>query len=290
MDIKKVLKFIFKPFLPICFKVIPESANIIYYRRVFRRLPNLVKPKTFNEKIIHKIVFDRNPKLTLFADKFLVRDFVKSKLGGDTYLTKLYAVVDNPEEIHNLKLPDQFVMKPNHLSGEVKIVQNFKSSEIAELERLAKMWLQRNYYYGYFAGWAYKNIKPRIIFEEFLEFDGKVPDDWKFFCFNGEPRFIQIDRSRFVKHQRNIYDLDLSVLPVRIACDNFQDKINVPQNFDKMLEIARKLSSGTDFIRVDLYNINGKIMFGELTNYPAGGLEKIEPTFWDIKFGSYWKR
>jgi hypothetical protein len=269
--------------------IFKKIENINYYRQKFGRMPNLIMPKTFNEKILLKILFDRNPKLTLFTDKFLVRDFVKSRLGGDEHLTKLYAVVDNPMEISKLNLPNKFVMKPNHASGKTKIVYNLKSLEHGELEKLATTWLQQNYYDVY-NEWAYKNIKPRIIFEELLEFRGQIPDDWKFFCFNGEPRFIQIDRDRFIKHERNIYDLNLSLLPVRINWENFQEKVNKPQNFDKMVEITKKLSTGTDFIRVDLYNINGRIIFGELTNYPEAGLGKFEPSSWDIKFGNYWKR
>jgi len=179
-------------------------------------------------------------------------------------------------------------MKSTHSSGQVKIVHDFKGLERGELEKLAEIWLQENFYYTHLE-WAYKNIKPRIIFEELLDFEGNVPDDYKFFCFNRNPRFIQIDKDRFIKHKRNIYDLDLSLLPLRYGYENFQDKIIAPKNFDKMIDIANQLSKGTNFIRVDLYNINGRIIFGELTNYPGAGKEKFEPSFWDTKIGSYWK-
>jgi hypothetical protein len=182
-------------------------------------------------------------------------------------------------------------MKPNHLSGKIRIVDDFKGIPIRELEELAETWLGQNYYYNWYE-WAYKNIPPRIIFEELLENDGKSPDDWKFSCFNGEPRFLVIHRNRFIEHTCNVYDLNLSLLPVsilNIRKGNSREKIDPPQNFDKMLEITRKLSAGIDFVRVDLYNINGRIIFGELTNYPGAGLDKFEPSLWDTKFGSYWK-
>ncbi|MCX5700300.1 MAG: ATP-grasp fold amidoligase family protein [Candidatus Omnitrophica bacterium] len=253
-------------------------------------MPNLINPQTLNEKILLKMLFDRNPKLTLFADKFLVRDFVKSRLEDtEQHLTKLYAVVDTLDKIHSLNLPNQFVMKVNHLSGGVKIVRDFKGLECGELERFAEVHLNENWHRSH-QEWCYKNIKPCIIFEELLDFEGNLPDDYKFFCFNGNPQFIQIDRGRFIKHQRNIYDLSLSLLPVRFCYENFQDKVSVPKNFDKMIEIAKRLSKGTDFIRVDLYNINGRIIFGELTNYPEAGLGKFDPSFWDKEFGSYWNR
>ena len=111
----------------------------------------------------------------------------------EQYLTKIYAVVDTPVKIRSLNLPDQFVMKANHLSGQIKIVRDLKRIACSELESLAEGWLQANYYY-HGNEWAYKNIKPRIIFEELLDVKGDTPDDYKFFCFNGNPRFIQIDR------------------------------------------------------------------------------------------------
>lgn len=277
-----------KPLLPACYQFFPELNCINQYRYNLGRMPNLINPKTFNEKVLRKLLFDRDPKLTLFADKYLVRDYVKSKLGTDGHLTKLYAVIDGPAEISGLGLPSQFVMKANHLSGVVKIVRDSDSLAKGELEDLASKWLQKNYY-DKLHEWAYKNIKPRIIFEELLEFNGNVPDDWRFFCFRGEPRFIQVDIDRFIDQRRNFYDMDLTLLPVKKVFENFQRETDSLQNYDKMLEIARKLSAGTDFIRVDLYNIQGRILFGELTNYPSAGLGKFNPSSWDTTFGSYWK-
>jgi hypothetical protein len=157
-----------------------------------------------------------------------------------------------------------------------------------ELEKLAETWLKQKHYDA-FNEWAYKNIQPRIIFEELLDMDGQSPPDWKFFCFNGQPQFFEFHKDRFLKHQCSFYDLNLSLLPVNIRSEGVHQNIGASQNFKEMLEIARKLSAGTDFIRVDLYNINGRIIFGELTNYPGAGLDKFEPSSWDKKFGSYWK-
>jgi hypothetical protein len=125
INMNKILNPLVKPLLPICFKFFPASKCIKTYKHVFGRLPNVIKPKTFNEKILRKMLFDRNPRLTLFADKFLVRDFVKSRLGDDKYLTELYGVVDSPAKIRDLNLPDRFVMKPNHLCNTIKIVRDF---------------------------------------------------------------------------------------------------------------------------------------------------------------------
>lgn len=266
----------------------PGLRCIYRYIRRFGRIPNLIAPGTLNEKILRKMLFDRDKKLTLFADKLLVRDLVKARLGNDSCLTGLYGVVEETSAIRDLRLPERFVMKPTHLSGEIKIVRDIKAIAPGELEKLAGIWLARNYYDDCYE-WAYKDIRPRVIFEELLESGGKVPDDWKFYCFNGEPRFIQVDRDRFTGHRMNFYDLGLNMLSVVLEYGNFQEALLKPENFERMLEMARKLSSGTDFLRVDLYNIGGRVIFGELTNYPGAGMEKFEPASWDAKFGSYWK-
>lgn len=289
LKVINILKYAFWIFLSACSRIFPKSFWLINaYNWTFGRMPNLINPKTINEKILRKILFDRNRKLTLVTDKFLVRDFVRSRLGTDKYLTKLHGVIHSAGEIRGLILPNQFVMKPNHLSGAIKIVKDFKNSAISELEKLAEIWLARNFYYECYE-WAYKNIKPLIIFEELLESEGKTPDDWKFFCFNGKPQFIQFDKDRFMDHKRNIYDLNLRLLPVRYGCDNFQGEVTIPKNFEMMLEIAGKLSKGFDFIRVDLYNIRGRVIFGELTVYTGAGRSKIAPAFWDEEFGRYWR-
>lgn len=261
--------------------------KILEYRSYFGKFPNLIRPKTFTERIFLKMAFDRNPKLTLLTDKYLVREYVEQRCGPEI-LTKLYAVTNNPNEIGSLGLPDKFVMKPNHLSdGVIKIVKEFRNESIDELEKLAQSWLKRNYF-DLCNEWSYKNIKPFILFEELLEVNNDVPDDYKFLCFHGKPQFIEIHRQRFTKHTCNVYDSNLSLLPLKGSDNNFEDKIIWPTNIDRMLHIAEKLSYGMDFLRVDLYNVNGRIVFGELTVYPRAGLIKFKPESWDEKFGSYW--
>jgi hypothetical protein len=178
-------------------------------------------------------------------------------------------------------------MKPNHLSGVVRIVRGPQDFNIQELEELAADWLKMNHY-DLFKEWAYKNIQPRIIFEEFLDCGKGLPDDWKIFCFWGEPKYIGVHRGRFSEHKANYYDVQMNLLPLRIFFDHFQEKIEIPENLSEMLEISRKLSKGTDFIRVDLYNIKSRIVFGELTNYPGAGLEHLEPEEWNFIFGKHW--
>jgi len=256
----------------------------------FGHFPNLIAPRTLNEKIERKILFDRNPKMAIFADKLRAREYVMSRLGDDQCLTKLYAVVTSPSDIGRLTLPQKFAMKPNHASGYVKIVMDSSKIPPGELEGLAARWLAIDYYKDESQEWAYKNIKRRIMFEEMLEVNGAVPDDYKFYCFDGEPRWFHVSRDRFGNLRINSYDLNLSLLPVKIKpYENFTEKLRVPLNFDRMLDVARLLSSGIDFLRVDLYNIKGRVVFGELTNYPSNARTVFDPPEWDLKYGNYWK-
>jgi hypothetical protein len=226
--------------------------------------------------------------MALFADKLRVRGYVKERLGDDQYLAKLLAVITSTEEIGRLSLPNRFVMKPNHGAQMVKIVTDATRILPGELEGLAAKWLRTNYY-DKTQEWAYKNIKRCVMFEELLEVNGEIPSDFKFFCFSGEPRFLYVTKDRIEGVKVNMYDLDLSPLPVKYGdYDNFRGEVEAPANFKGMLEVARKLSAGTDFVRVDLYNVKGRIVFGELTNYPSNGRANFEPPEWDLRFGSYW--
>ena len=261
------------------------------YISYFRRLPRWRRPRALTDKLLVRLLVDRSPRLTFFADKVAVREYVRDRLGGTEHLTTLYAVLDEPSKIRDLELPAQFVMKPNHLSHAVKIV-NGTFVDRAELEALAASWFRRNYFYE-LGEWAYRNITPRLIFEELLDPEGGTLVDYKFHTFDGEPRFLSLISARFSGRQTiDIYDMEFQPFPVR-----FEDElVSVPQgttpppNWAQMLEIARTLAAGVGYVRVDLYNISGRIMFGELTNYPGAGLLKFTPRVWDRTFGDYWRR
>ena len=188
---------------------------ILRYVRHFRRLPRLLRPRTFTEHVLVKLLFDRDPKLTLFADKFAVRRYVAQMLGGEQNLTMLYATADRPEEIGHLSLPNRFIMKPNHLSGQVKVVTDLAAVERAELEALAALWFRQNL--GFERGeWAYRDIRPRVLFEELLEFEGRPPSDYRIYCFRGEPRLLSVTRDRLGPDPTGtLYDAEFRMLPVR---------------------------------------------------------------------------
>jgi hypothetical protein len=263
----------------------------IRYVRSFRRLPNVIRPTRFTEFVLAKLLFDRDQRLTVFADKFAVRDYVARTLGSRKNSTTVFAVAHSSQDTQTLDLPDRFVMKPTHLSGAVKIVTDLSAIDRTGLVPLAESWLRRNLWYER-GEWAYKNIPPCILFEELLDEDGKPPTDYRFFCFGGEPRMISVTRDFLGPNATSsLYDPDFKLLPVRHVGSprkHLAVQMDPPPNFAEMLDIARKLSRGVDFVRVDLYNIKGRIVFGELTNYPAGGLRKYDPPSFDETLGSYW--
>lgn len=266
---------------------------VLRYIRVFRRVPRLVRPRTFTEHLLVKLLVDRDPKLTLFADKFTVRAYVSKKLGGEQNLTTLYAAVDRPEDIRGLTLPNRFIMKPNHLCRAVKVVRDLAAVERTELETLAASWFRRNYFHER-GEWAYRDIRPRVLFEELLGFEGDPPNDYRIYCFSGEPRLLSLTRDHLGPDPTGtLYDVEFRMLPVRhVGSRNRPVAVQgePPPNYRDMLEIAHTLSAGTDFLRVDLYNLAGRIVFGELTNYPAGGVRKYDPRSFDQTLGSYWRR
>jgi hypothetical protein len=277
----------------VLWKSFPNTMLLARYIHRFRRVPNLWHPRTFNEHVLVKMIWDRDPRLTFFADKVAVRDYVRAKLNGDQNLTTLYGVVDTELDIPRLPLPDQFVMKPNHLSGAFKIVRDATSLQRAELETVAGSWLKRRYGVVPYE-WAYHGIEPRVLFEELLlEVGGELAMDYNFFCFGGIPRFVRVVRGKFGPDPTvTTYDMDFRHVPVwltRSPLRRVLDESDPPANFDGMIEIARKLSEGIDFVRVDLYNIGGRVVFGELTNYPMAGWWGFDPPEWEETFGAYWR-
>lgn len=261
--------------------------TVQHFHHVFGYYPNLFYPTTFNEHVSHKKLFDRNPQLTLLADKLEVRDYVRERI-GEEYLTRLYQVTSTPDEIDFAALPDQFVVKTTHGSGwNVIIVDKLLVDRQAICQQLAN-WLSQSFY-EFGREWCYKDIKPRLIVEEFLDDNsGNSPPDFKFFCFDGNPRLIQLDVDRFTDHKRMMYDNSWCPLEFAFQYDRpayFPDR---PHRLDEMLSIAGRLSTGHDFVRVDLYLVNDRIYFGEMTHYPENGFGKFAPSEYDKIIGSYW--
>lgn len=269
-------------------KIIPDSLYLkYYYWRKSKKKLNLREPKTFNEKLQWLKLYNRKPEYTNMVDKYVVREYIKEKI-GEEYLIPLLGVYDKFEDIEFNKLPKQFVIKCNHDSGGLVICKDKNNFNIMCAKTKINECLKRNYYY---AGreWPYKNVKPRIIVEEYME-DEKSVDlrDYKFFCFNGEPKYLYVSEG-LVDHSTakiSFYDMNYNEAEFgRTDYEKFSKKPEKPINFEKMKELTKILSKDIPFIRVDFYEINKKIYFGELTFYPTSGMMPFDPPEYDKILG-----
>lgn len=260
------------------------------YKAIFGRELNLENPKTFNEKIQWRILKDRKDIYTQLADKYLVRDYVKEKI-GEEYLIKLLGVYERAEDIDYDKLPNKFVLKCNHDSGSVILCKDKSTFNKKKANRKLNFFLKRNFYYMT-REWHYKNIKPLIICEEFLEETGKVVDDYKVYIFNKKNKkslsFIQIEEDRFWDHRRGIYTENWELLPVKRTLEHPKKGVK-PKNLKLMIDLSKKLTEEFEFVRVDFYECNGNLYFGELTFTPANGMGGFTPSEWDYKLGQMWE-
>jgi len=255
---------------------------------------NLDFPRSYNEKIIWKKLHDRNPLLTVTADKYMVREYVRDTLGKDTaeqILIPLYHVTDKPEKIPFDLLPENFVVKPNQGSRMHIFVTGNKEKLREEIISKCKEWLKVNYgLYNY--EWAYRNIKRKIIIEELLQTKGNsLPRDYKFYCFHGKCRVIRVSENRFGETDlAGYFQPDWKALPVyNPGYNNMTTPFEKPSNLSYLTDLAEKLSAGFDAVRVDLYSYDNKVYFGELTHYDASGMARFEPESFDYEMGSYWK-
>jgi len=276
--IRKIYRFI-------KFRIIPEKYFIRHnYKKVFGEYPNLNNPQTFNEKLQWKKLYDRRDIYTTIADKYAVRKYIADRI-GDQYLVPIYGVYDEVNKIPFDELTKPCIIKPTHLSNRVKIVRDINNLDLDEIKKECKNWLEENFYY-YGKEWQYKNIEPQIIIEKLLIDDiGDLPLDYKFHCFNGNVYSIQVDIGRFRKHKRNFYDKNWNLLTYRLIYEKGKN-IRKPPNLTKMIELAQILSRDFNYIRVDLYNINKQIYFGELTETPESGFGKFFPTQMDNIWGN----
>lgn len=248
---------------------------------------NLSNTETYNEKLQWLKLYDRNPEYTDMVDKYKVRDVVADRI-GEEYLIPLLGVWDSFEDIDFEKLPNEFVLKPNHTSGDVYICNNKSDINFNELQETINRWLKREYFWGS-REWPYKNVKPRIIAEKFMV-DNETNElrDYKFFCFDGKTKLMFVATERNEHNTKfNFYDTDFNLLPMQQGYPNTDKKIEKPKNFEKMIKLAEELSVNIPHVRVDFYEHNGNIYFGEMTFYHFSGLVKINPKKYDYLLGSW---
>lgn len=275
-----------RPFLLFLRKSLSDKTYIrVRYLIIFKKWLRLRHPKTFNEKINWLKLNYKNAELPKFADKYNVREYIKKQIGAK-YLNKIYGVYNTPEEINWDALPDQFVLKATHGSGWIIICNDKNKLNLDWAKSEMNSWLQSNYY-ELWGEPVYKYLKPRIICEKYLEgnsSEGLV--DYKFYCFDGIPKFLHVDVNRFNdQHYINFYDLEWNKLPIKKGLPNSPQLNNRPKNLSEMIEIVKKLSQNLPFVRVDLYEDKGQVLFGELTFYPQNGLSSFYPKKYEHEFG-----
>lgn len=268
-------------------KLLPDKLYLkLMYRLCMRKRLNLENPKTYNEKLQWLKLYDRKSEYTMMVDKYEVRKYIADTIGKE-YLIPSLGVWDKFEDIDFEQLPDQFVLKPNHTSGDVYICKDKSKIDYKELEKEVNAWMKKEYFW-YQREWQYKNIKPRIICEKYMvDESGTELKDYKYFCFNGEPKAMFVATDRGIDTRFDFYDIQFNHLPFMQHYKNATKKINKPKGFDEMVVLSKKLSKEFPHVRVDFYDVNGEIYFGELTFYHFSGFEKFEPEEYDYLFGSW---
>lgn len=271
------------------------------------RLWRTRRPVTFREKVRYKMLRDHRPLVVTFADKAAVRAYVADRLSTD-YLPSAM-VLDTPAELSRVDLPGSFVMKPTHGSGAAIVVSPSAPVDArlptdgswvyrhvrpehaprADLARIAGEWVSQLYGQGPNREWVYGRMPRRIIVEEMLGGStDRIPDDYKLFVFHGRVEYVQVDAGRFAGRIQDFFDRDWRHLPLSGGLPWADPTPARPTGFDEMIRVAEALAAETDFVRVDLYDVDGRLVFGELTSFPAGGDSPFEPESFNARFGSHW--
>ena len=255
-----------------------------YKLKVGKKL-NIENPTTFNEKLQWLKIHDRNPLYTNLVDKFLVKSYIENIIGKE-YVIPTYGIYNRFGEIDFNQLPNQFVIKCTHDSGGIVICKDKNQFDYVSAKNIIEKCLKRNYYY-HGREWPYKNVEPRIIVEKYMEDkESKELRDYKFFCFDGEPKIMFVATDRGIYETKfNFYDMNFYLLPIKQHYPNDTRKIKKPIRFNEMKELAKKLSYGIPFVRIDFYEVNGKVYFGEITFSHFSGLMPFIPDEWDFKLG-----
>lgn len=274
---KKILRK-FGMFLP------TKAVLHIDYTRSYKKILNLKNPKYIGEKIQWIKLNGNIERFGKYVDKYEVRKFV-DKMLGDGYFPKLLGVYNNANDIEFDKLPEKFVIKMTNGTGGNIICKNKKELDIEETIKKLSKW-QKEKFYKYTKENQYKNVKSRIICEEYLEDETGSLTDYKLHCFNGEVKMIEIHRDRYTDHKENYYDINWNDYGVICKAKKGPD-MKRPKNLEDMIKVAEILSKDFTYVRVDLYSVKQKIYFGELTFTPANGTDPFYPLEKDIELGSF---
>lgn len=270
--------------------ILPDKTVVRFqYYASLGRFPKLKNPERFTEKLQWYKLNYRTPLMTQCADKYKIRFYLKDK-GYEDLSPELYQVCDTFEEIDFEKLPDAFAIKCNNSSGTNIFIKDKSNLNLDEVAAEVRSWKKVK---TISAGreWAYENIEQKIVVEELLvSHDGTQKDslnDYKFLCFNGEPKLLWVDMDRTTGHKRAFLDMDWNMLDVTSNRTKTDEFIPKPYGFERMIEVAKDVAKDFPFVRVDFYSVNEKIYIGELTFYPWSGCVEFTPDSFDFELGSY---
>jgi TupA-like ATPgrasp len=256
----------------------------ILFMYINHRIPRFRRPATFNEKVNWRILNDRRQLLEFSCDKLAMKEYVRGIPG--LLVPRTLWVGDNVQELENAELPEHWVLKPNHRSGVVYFGHG--RPDIASLMSITRGWSRSAQSEDYHE-WAYTKARPVLLVEELLGEPGSPPEDYKFFAFAGEVAAVQVDVGRHTMHQsRRFYRSDWSPLEV-LYYRPLAPVEPAPVNLEEMISVVKAIGHPFDFMRVDLYSINGATVFGELTPYPGSGLDRFIPRSFDFELGERWE-
>lgn len=244
-------------------------------------------PKTYSELIVAKNLTDRNPLIPLTADKLAVREYVAEKIGQE-YLVPLVQAVERAEDIDFDRLPSRCVIKGTHGCDMTILLKGDKPVDREAIRTTVRRWLETDFS-KVWKEWVYSQIPPRVIIEEFLGEGPEPPADYKFMAFHGRVEALQVHQSRFTDHRLSSFDRDWNPLNVASIYKQSADFPPRPDNLEKMIEIAEKLAADFEFARIDLYDVDGRVYFGEITHVPGAGRSLPKPKEFDLAMGELWR-
>lgn len=269
-------------------RVLPVAlVRHAFHLTMIHRLGNFRSPRTFNEKTNWRILYDRRDRIVAACDKMRMKEMARAAYPGpDLRIPAVYWSGTDLRDAPDLASLPPWVLKPNHSSAHVLFGPD-PQTDIADLLRQTTDWWKRTPLE--LGEWGYGEARPMLLLEERIPTpDGGPPPDYKFFVFDGRVRFIQVNSGRFGDQTATFLDADWNRLNVRWRIRPVADEPR-PLELDKMLEIASALGAGWDFIRIDLYAVDGEVWFGEYTPYPGGGLLRYRPSEFDLESGQYWR-
>lgn len=272
-------------------KVSDEKITCRKFKNVFGKYPDLTNPKTLNEKIQWLKLHDRKDIYTTLADKYAVREWLAKRF-GEQYLIPLLFTTTDWHEVKPENIPDiPCIIKSNHAAGLTSICRDKYITDWKHVQRVCRYLMNVNYYYNG-QEWQYKNIKPRIIIERLLlDKNGKIPNDYKLHFINGNLEFVYCSIDREGKNYRNIYSPDWTplyftwVAKKDIRADLRGPEISPPASFAKMVEIGSRIAKLFTYVRVDFYDVDGKLYYGEITLHHGGGYDVFLPESYDLYYG-----